>query len=92
MLFNRENKLDFACQSCGNCCKFFKKIKIKVLNSKMPFSNKTQNLSDIELVNEIARLKKEQNAVILAHFYQDEAIQDIADFVGDSLGLAGAPT
>ncbi|MDH8701520.1 quinolinate synthase [Dysgonomonadaceae bacterium PH5-43] len=43
---------------------------------------------DIDLIQEIKRLKEEKNAIILAHFYQEGNIQDIADFVGDSLALA----
>ncbi len=42
----------------------------------------------LKLVEEITRLKKEKNAVILSHFYVEGELQDIADFVGDSLGLA----
>ncbi|CAN5446183.1 quinolinate synthase NadA [soil metagenome] len=60
--------------------------KLAVLGTPAP----SLDMSDEELESEIKRLKQARNAVILAHYYQESEIQDIADFVGDSLQLSQA--
>ncbi len=50
--------------------------------------NRSKILSDAELILKIKQLQKEKNAIILAHYYQVPEIQDLADFVGDSLQLS----
>ncbi len=47
-----------------------------------------ESLAHLDLEKEIVRLKRQMNAVILGHFYQESEIQDLADFVGDSLQLS----
>jgi quinolinate synthase len=63
-------------------------MSIAELQERYKQTTKLTSLSDEELKAGIVRLKKEKNAVILAHYYQEWKIQEIADYVGDSLGLS----
>lgn len=59
-----------------------------MLKTVLPYQNSLVDALPTDLFEAIAHLKRDLNAVVLAHYYQDPDIQDIADYIGDSLGLS----
>jgi quinolinate synthase len=59
-----------------------------MVTESVPMHGRQDGSSVMELAAQISRLRKDRNAIILAHYYQREQVQEIADFVGDSLALS----
>lgn len=72
-----DKRDDSSCHPLGGCQR-----------EKAEEDNNTRTSAEETLKEEILRLKKERDAVLMVHYYQDGAIQDLADYLGDSLALA----